>query len=97
MSGQDRVILDQDGLKVRRLVVDEDLKGACEHRLTREGGFGDKLRAACNAVQALAGVTHAYTSPRLDGGTIFYGLETDEPERYLPVARKVAQAVKAAL
>jgi hypothetical protein len=97
MSGQVRTILDQDGLKVTRHDDDRARDRTCEHRLNREGGYGDKLNAARKAVEAVAGVSHAYTSPMPDGWTIFYGLTDDKPGQYLPVARRVVSAVQAVL
>lgn len=97
MGGQVRVILDQDGLKVTRHDDDESRDRTCEHRLTCEGGFGHKLNAVRIAVDALAAVSHSYTSPGLDGGTVFYGLTADEPGNYVPVARAVVKAAKAVL
>lgn len=97
MGGQVRVILDQDGLKVTRHDDDEARDRTCEHRLTREGGFGPKLNAARIAVAALTAVSYSYASPGLDGGTVFYALTTDEPGNYVPVARAVVKAAKAVL
>ena len=99
MSEQVRVILNEDGLKITRNSDDAHFKESaiCEHRLTRTGGFGRKLRNVCAAVRGVPGVSHAYASPELDGGTVFFGLTNDEPGQYLPVARLVVDAVKTAL
>lgn len=99
MSEQVSVILVEGGLRVTRNSADAHIKNnaSCEHRLNHEGGFGNKLSAVRKAVAAVTGVSHAYTSPRLDGGTVFYGLTNDEPGQYLPVANRVVEAARAVL
>lgn len=96
MSGQVRVILEQDGLKVTRdpAFIDDDRK--CEHQLAREGGFQNP-GVVVRAVRAVEGVNHAYISRTQGVASIFYGLVTDKPEQYVPLAREVIGAVKAVL
>ncbi|HKX23689.1 MAG TPA: hypothetical protein VJM46_00480 [Candidatus Saccharimonadales bacterium] len=94
MGGQRvRTIHRQGDVTITRDAMYVDKHGSCEHSATYNGGFPN-IRAARSAVAAVEGVSHAYISSD-QGGSIFYGLASDEPDNYLPVAQLVATAILA--